>query len=841
MRWPARTEPVPPDAPGRGPAPVSLRGGASRSRAGCDVAPPARRARARVGARAGVFLAVLAAALLPAASTPGPRVVWVRLTPEAARSELPPALSAEALALRERSGVGILDTDRPIRPEVIAAIEGTGARVRVVSRWLRAVSVEATPAAVDRLRRLPGVAGIDAVAVLETAGERAAPAPAPVRLPSLAAAGPVTRAASAAPARFEDYGLSEAVMRQLGVDAAHRLGFTGRGVRIAVLDAGFDLTHESVAGLAIVATRDFIHGDAIVSDRPGEPPGGAAHGTRTLSIIAGNAPGSLVGPAPEAEFVLAKVDRRQNRKSVVDEDRWVAALQWADSLGARIVHTSLTYRAFVDRSDYTFPMMDGATAPSSRAVAEAALRGIVVVTPMGDVTPAVAGSLMAPADAPGALSVGASTPAGVVAPFSARGPTADGRIKPDLVAPGTQVAGASAGSPASYATSAGTDRAAALITGAAALVLEAWPSFTVGDVRAALTGSATLALSPNTAVGHGIPNVAMAIAYPDGIRTAPVEGADGTGTLLTLSPRFLWEVPRTHPAIGGVRYRVEVATDQAFRDVVAAESASEAGEVMLRSPIRPAPTLWWRVVAESDAGITRATPALGPLFMPRWVRLTALSSASDQYTTATRPRLTWSAIQASPPVGPLTFDVQILDANTGAVLQSMDGIPDTTITVLDPLAYNTPYRWRVIARSPLGVADTVESAAPFVVTSASQPPATVLYQNFPNPFPMDGRGDPGTRIWFDLDRPTPVRLAVYDLRGRLVRRLIPARSGCGDEIYMTPGLYGRNGETSPTGCILTYWDGTDDLGRRVPRGVYILRLTTSVGDQTRPMVYLGDP
>jgi len=699
------------------------------------------------------------------------------------------------------------------------------------------VSVEATPPVIDKLRRLPDIAGVSPVRVYES--EAHAPAGIPPSRTSQEFALPVSTS-SVAPASNFDYGFALPGIRQLAIDEVHRLGFTGQGVRIAVLDAGFDLTHEAVASLNVVEAWNFIHGDSVVSDRPGEPPGGAEHGTRTLSIIAANLSGTLVGPAPEAEFLLAKVERRQVQKSVVDEDRWVAALQWADSLGARIVHSSLTYRRFSDRSPYAFSELNGQTAVSSVAAAQAAMRGLIVITPIGDEAQPGAGSLHAPADAMGVIAVGATAASGLVAPFSARGPTGDGRIKPDLAAPGASVTGASLSQPTGYQAGSGTDRAAALVTGAVALMAQAWPGLSPQEVLAALAGSATFASSPNPAVGHGVPNLAAALAFPDGIRPAPVSGAEPSGTLHSLAPGFTWDVPRVHPVVGAVTYRLEVATDAEFRNVIVSDTVGELTSAVLRQPLRPTPTLWWRVIAETDSGIHRTTPALGPLFMPRWVELTALSSASNQFTTATRPRLTWRAVQAPPPVGPLTYTVQILSAENGSVLQSMEGIRDTTITVVQQLEYNRAYRWRVIARTPGGVADTVESAAPFVVTSATQPPATVLYQNFPNPFPMGPGEEHRTRIWFDLDRPTRVRLAIYDLRGRLVRRLIPASTACGDDVFMNPGLYGRDDSPVATGCILTYWDGIDDLGRRVPRGVYVLRLTTDMGHQSRPLVYMPD-
>jgi hypothetical protein len=146
---------------------------------------------------------------------------------------------------------------------------------------------------------------------------------------------------------------------------------------------------------------------------------------------------------------------------------------------------------------------------------------------------------------------------------------------------------------------------------------------------------------------------------------------------------------------------------------------------------------------------------------------------------------------------------------------------------------NLAYRWRVIARTrpmpgfPAGMSDAVESRAPFVVQSAEAPPATLLYRPFPNPFPQPVFSAHGTNLWFDIHEAGPVELHVYDLRGRLVRRMIPARPECG-EVRLTPGLYGRGRNTidTPAGpeCAYTSWDGRDEHGRTVSAGIYIFRL-----------------
>ena len=634
------------------------------------------------------------------------------------------------------------------------------------------------------------------------------------------------------PGDSASYGDLFPILQQLGVPAAHRLGFSGAGVRIALLDQGFDARHESLASLRVLpgGTRDFVADDAGVGPEPGDPPGSAKHGTAVWSLVGGYRPGQLVGPAFGACFLLARVDDAAADPRA-DEDRWVAALEWAESLGARIVVAPIPFRVFDDFA-YRDDELNGDVARSTRAADEAAGRGVLVISAVGDAGPA-AGTLRAPADGDSVIAVAAAS-ADTAARFSSRGPAADGRIKPDLAAPGVSIPAASAAARNAYELRTGTAMAAALITGAAALLLEAWPDLSPMEVREALILSASRAGRPDHALGHGIPDVASAILFPRGILPDVVAGASG-GVFTTLAPVFRWDAPAIHPRAGAVRYRLEIATDPQFEQVIYADTTSDTS-LALRRPLRRARELWWRVVAETEVGVRHASPPAGPLQMPAWVRLDSLNRPSGMFIRTTRPRLAWSPIDAPPPLGPLEFDVQILSALTGEVVQTIARLKETAVTVPEPLAYNHPYRWRVIARAAGEVADTVESAAPFVVTSTTQPGATVLYQNFPNPFPRRDLGETSTTIWFDLARHGPVELAVYDLRGRLVRRLIPA-AGCG-RVELPPGLYGREGLGSDDPCVLTRWDGRDDAGREVPPGVYILRLRASGAQQTRRVLFL---
>jgi hypothetical protein len=293
-----------------------------------------------------------------------------------------------------------------------------------------------------------------------------------------------------------------------------------------------------------------------------------------------------------------------------------------------------------------------------------------------------------------------------------------------------------------------------------------------------------------------------------------------------------------------VTYRVQIARDSLFQNVIFTDSVRDATTYTARTPLRPVARAWWRVVATSPQGVRRTTAPRPAFSVPNWVRLLTLAGPEPEFTTELRPELSWAPLAAPAPVGPFTYRVQVLSP-AGVVLHDIPDLSTSSVRVPQALTPNQSYRWRVIATARgategVVVADTVETAVPFVVTSDEAPPATIVYQNFPNPFPL-GFGAPLTRIWFDLAQDGPVHLAVYDLRGRLVRELIPATSGCGT-ITLRAGLYGRPGGV-PNGdvreeCVLTEWDATDHNGRRVPRGVYLLRLRAGGVEDVRRMLFL---
>ncbi len=755
---------------------------------------------------------------------------WVFFDPVAAAGTSAPALSPEALQNRARLGIPLVASDLPLPDSLFGIIVREGGRVRHASRWLRAISVEADASSLSRIATHPAVRALRPVAHL-------------TRARAVTATTSVADESSLAQTDSAFYGRNWHALRELRIPTLHVLGFTGRGVRVAILDTGFEIGHEAFAGRSIVRARDFVEGDSDVTDPPGSGTLQSRHGTQVWSLLGGFRPGTIVGPAYEAQFILAKVDAEPG-DTRADEDRWVAGVEWADSLGARVITSSVVFRAdFTDRPPIPFSDLDGNTTITTRMADEAARRGIVVVTAIGNDGPGT-GTLSAPADADSVIAVGAIDALGQAATFagggaSARGPTSNGRAKPEMSARGVGMFAASTPGSSAYETAlAGTSFSTPLIAGSVAAFIQAWPELSPVAVRRALLLAGSRPVGSNNDVGVGVPDVASAILFPDGIRTSGVATIDLDQRLTTIAPRFSWAAPLIQSALRPLVYRVDIATDPVFNRVIYSDTVREAFSLSTRLPLRPAQALWWRVVATASLGVQRASEVSGPISMPNWVRLVSPAPNQVTFVDSAQPRLTWAPLEAPPPVGPFTYDVQVLSAETGQPVQpTIQNLSTASLRVPRPLAPNIAYRWRVIARTPSGAADTVESASPFVVTSTARPPTTLLHQNFPNPFPATG--GISTRIWFDLANQTTVELAVFDLRGRLVRRLVPAEPSCGT-VSLDAGQYGRVlAGATPDPCVLTTWDGTDTNGASVSRGIYVLRLRADGREEFRRIVFLG--
>ena len=742
-----------------------------------------------------------------------------------------------APAVAQRPVWVLYDSSRVHATSLQKQLARAGANVRYSSRWLNAISVDADAKSIAKVKKLRGVTGTQPVRQLEAKSPPRSTSPHHPR----------------PQADFDStfYGFNWRAIKQLGVAPAHILGFTGLGIRIAIIDTGFEPAHEALATRIVTAQRDFIQNDNNVANQTGERTDSLdqeVHGTRVWSLIGGYKPGLLVGPAFDASFILAKVDVVQVgiEDFAADEDRWVRAVEWADSMGARIINSSVGFREFVDRADYQESDLDGDGGTgvnlviSTRMADEAARRGILVVNAMG-AAPALLTSMQAPADADSIISVGAIDTVGNPAVFrngltTARGPTADGRIKPDVVAPGTHLFAARSANPIGYdAEVEGTSMATAFISGGAAQFMQAWPDLSVGAVIRALRLSGSRSEAPDNIFGYGVPDIASAIFLPEGLEPGGIEVRDAQNRLTTLQPRFNWIVPLRHRSMIPL-YRLEIATDPAFANIVYSDTVRDRTSITVNRPLQPSPQYFWRVIAETSPNIRRVTRPAAPFIMPDWVRLLTLNEPGA-FTTTTTPTFRWEPLTAPAPIGPLTYDLQIINNQTGAIVQTIPNLTTATVEPTIPLIANLSYRWRVIVKSRIpGAVDTVSSAHAFVVSTNEDPPATLLYQNFPNPFPRPDLGVSETQFWFDVTTSTKVELAIYDLRGRKVRSLIPANASCG-VVTLEPGQYGR-GATDTDPCVRTRWDARTDSGELVTRGVYILRLRAGGADQIKRILYM---
>ncbi|NBC81833.1 MAG: S8 family serine peptidase [Bacteroidetes bacterium] len=283
----------------------------------------------------------------------------------------------------------------------------------------------------------------------------------------------------------------------------HNIGYRGKGMMIAVLDAGFYRTNvlpafDSVwARNCIISTRNFVNDTADVFKTH-------THGMKVLSIMAGNMPGYLMGSAPEADYVLIQSEDSQSEYAI-EGDNWIAAAEFADSIGADVINSSLGYSTFdAPEQNYAYSDMDGNTSRITQAADIAASKGILVVTSAGNQGNKSWKYITAPADADSALTVGAVTPTGEYAAFSSKGPAYDGRIKPNVSAIGLGTFYQQTDS--TIAIGNGTSFSSPLVAGLAACLWQHFPQANNMEILKTIEASANLYPFSDTLTGYGIPD-----------------------------------------------------------------------------------------------------------------------------------------------------------------------------------------------------------------------------------------------------------------------------------------------------------------------------------------------
>lgn len=306
-----------------------------------------------------------------------------------------------------------------------------------------------------------------------------------------------------------NYGLSGNQAKMLKVDQLHNQGYAGEGMTIAVIDAGFnsantlDVFDSLYAKNRILGTKDFVQpGNNVYNNTM------SLHGTMVLSTMGGNLPGAIVGTAPHASFYLLRSEDA-SAEYLMEEYYWVNAAEYADSIGADLINSSLGYTVFDNPADsHTYADMDGNTAVVTIAADMAAQKGILVVSSAGNDGNKPWHYISAPADGDSVLTIGAVDSLGLYANFSSVGPTADGRVKPDVAAQGSSVIVAVIPSGISWGS--GTSFSSPILCGAAACLWQANPTYSNMEIYNAIKQSGSRASNPNDEIGWGIPDFVLA-------------------------------------------------------------------------------------------------------------------------------------------------------------------------------------------------------------------------------------------------------------------------------------------------------------------------------------------
>lgn len=402
-----------------------------------------------------------------------------------------PVLSKRALERRAKYGILLDEKDYPISENYIQQIENLGFKIEKKSRWLNAVSLYCNNEGISKLQSLNFITKIEPVKSWIVEKSK------------------INQSHKTA----INYGNSDTQNTMLNIQYLHDKGYKGSGILVGVFDSGFinaDV-HRAFSHIfnsnRVLATYNFVNNNQDVYTLDG-------HGTSVWSCIAGYVVDTLVGTGFEASFILA-VTENVASETTAEEDNWLAAMEWADSLGVDIINTSLGYSVMDGGQFYSYENMDGNTTIITRAADIAASKGIICVVSAGNEGNGSWKKITAPCDADSVLCVGSVNFNKLKSSFSSFGPTYDGRIKPDVMAMGGNAAVASTNLEFTFAS--GTSFSAPIMTGLVACLWQANPSKTHLEIIDAIKRSGDRASNPDTLYGWGIPNAAKADSILKGL------------------------------------------------------------------------------------------------------------------------------------------------------------------------------------------------------------------------------------------------------------------------------------------------------------------------------------
>ncbi len=445
-----------------------------------------------------ILVGLISATILSAQSV-APNSYWVKLKDKKGTpyliSQPETFLSPRSIDRRKKQRIAIDETDLPVSPVYLDSLKKLGLQIVHTSKWLNGATVRTADATlIKKIATLSFVTLVQLTKpanVLKSARNK-------FREDEISAYDPVK------------YGLSINQLTQLNGQYLHNQGFRGKGIQIAILDAGF-LNANTIAAFdslhnsnRILGTRDFVDPKADIYKQN-------YHGMSVLSCMGGNLPGKFIGTAPDASFYLIRSEDTAT-EYLIEEDNWVAAAEFADSLGVDVINSSLGYDEFDDsQMNHTYADMNGKKTRVTQGANMAFQKGILVFTSAGNEGNNSWKHIIAPSDGEDVIGVAAVDKNGTRATFSSVGPASDGAVKPNVAARGFQTALIISNGSLGYAS--GTSFSSPVLAGMGACLLQANPSADVKMLKQAIEQSASQYNNPDSLLGYGIPDFELADKY----------------------------------------------------------------------------------------------------------------------------------------------------------------------------------------------------------------------------------------------------------------------------------------------------------------------------------------
>ncbi|SDB84129.1 S8 family serine peptidase [Williamwhitmania taraxaci] len=403
-------------------------------------------------------------------------------------------LSKKAINRRAKQQIEITAEDLPVCNHYIDSVKKTGAEILFALKWLNGVVVRPTNEQLEAIKKTN--LSFSVISIYE-------PLPRSTTLRGTNKLGLSNRTDF----NHSYYGNGFDAVDLIKGPFLHQLGYKGQGKLIAIIDDGFyhanqlNLFADAFSNNRVIATKDFVNPTSNIFEED-------SHGMHVFSVIGTNTPTKMVGTAPEANYLLLRSED-YNSEQLVEEYYWAAAAEYADSMGADIINTSLGYTTFdIPSQNHAYADLTGDVTPISKSCTIAASKGMIIVCSAGNEGNNAWKYISAPADAKGILTVGAVPIDSIPSSFTSIGPSADGRIKPEIVALGSRVGIIDDLGIPSQGN--GTSYAAPIIAGMSACLWQAFPNLSANQIRQALISSASRYSNPTEKLGYGIPNTQLA-------------------------------------------------------------------------------------------------------------------------------------------------------------------------------------------------------------------------------------------------------------------------------------------------------------------------------------------